>query len=223
MRRTEVNNRMLFFFFCFLFQPDLSTGDDNDDDDDRNHLTRCSSSSPMNQSSKPQSTISLNEIEDFNQPDISMNEPVAPLVDTTKCSSSSKQSSQIPSPVPSTSSQTLDHVELLANHEIIQLPMYLERELLIKNNFDQLSKSSRIIKTLKHILNLDLTVDASIDHGINGCCVRSITSTAIDNCLKADDFLTSINNENMRKISNAQARAIIRRAALVGSDIRYFQ
>jgi len=31
----------------------------------------------------------------------------------------------------------------------------------------------------------------------------------------------SINNENMRKISNAQARAIIRRASLIGSDIRY--
>lgn len=134
---------MLFFFF-FLFQPDLSTGDDNDDDD-RNHLTRCSSSSLMNQSSKPQSTISLNEIEDFNQPDISMNEPVAPLVETTKSASSSKQSSQIPSPVPSTNSQTLEHVELLASHEIIQLPMYLERELLIKNNFDQLSKTSRTL------------------------------------------------------------------------------
>jgi len=39
--------------------------------------------------------------------------------------------------------------------------------------------------------------------------------------LKPTDFILSINNENMRKISNAQARAIIRRASLIGSDIRY--
>jgi hypothetical protein len=33
--------------------------------------------------------------------------------------------------------------------------------------------------------------------------------------------MLSINNENMKKISNAQARSIIRRASLIGSDIRY--
>ncbi len=41
--------------------------------------------------------------------------------------------------------------------------------------------------------------------------------------LKPTDFILSINNENMRKISNAQARAIIRRASLIGSDIRYIK
>ncbi|CAF4453124.1 unnamed protein product, partial [Adineta steineri] len=93
----------------------------------------------------------------------------------------------------------------LLNHEVIQLPVQLEREMLIKHNFDQLA----------------LVVDASIDAGVNGCCIQSIVSPSIEIPLKIGDFITSINNENMRKISNAQARAIIRRASLIGSDIRY--
>ena len=70
------------------------------------------------------------------------------------------------------------------------------------------------------LFRLDLVVDASIDEGVNGCCIRSITTTSTDICLKSDDFILSMNNENMRKISNAQARSIIRRASLIGSDIR---
>ncbi len=66
---------------------------------------------------------------------------------------------------------------------------------------------------------LDLIVNASIDEGVNGCCISSITATSIDNYLQIGDFIVSINHENMRKINNAQARAIIRRAALIGSDI----
>jgi len=72
-------------------------------------------------------------------------------------------------------------------------------------------------------VDLDLVVDASIDEGVNGCCISSITSTSIDNYLQPGDFIVSLNHENMRKISNAQARAIIRRAALIGSDIRYYE
>jgi len=68
---------------------------------------------------------------------------------------------------------------------------------------------------------LDLVVDASVDEGVNGCYIRSITSTTIDNCLQPGDFIVSINHESMRKISNAQARSIIRRASLIESDIRY--
>lgn len=67
---------------------------------------------------------------------------------------------------------------------------------------------------------LGLVVDASVDDGVNGCCIRSIVSTPDNTCLQTGDFILSINNENMRKISNAKARAIIRRASLVGSDIR---
>ena len=74
---------------------------------------------------------------------------------------------------------------------------------------------------IKAISHLDLTVDTSIDGGINGCAIRTISTDSIDNSLQIDDLIVSINNENMRKISNAQARAILRRAPLMGSDIRY--
>lgn len=67
---------------------------------------------------------------------------------------------------------------------------------------------------------LGLIVDATVDGGINGCYLRSIAQTPVCTCLKAGDFIISINNESMRKINNAQARAIIRRASLIGSDIR---
>ena len=64
-------------------------------------------------------------------------------------------------------------------------------------------------------------VDANVDDGVNGCCIQSIASPSMDIYLKQGDFILSVNNENMRKISNAQARTIIRRASLIGSDIRY--
>ena len=67
---------------------------------------------------------------------------------------------------------------------------------------------------------LDLIVDASVDEGVNGCCITSITSTSIDHCLEVGDFLISINQENMRKITDIQAAAIIQNAAAIESDIK---
>lgn len=67
---------------------------------------------------------------------------------------------------------------------------------------------------------LDLIVDASVDEGVNGCCITSITSTSIDHCLELGDFLVSINEESMRQITNAQAEAIIQNATVIGSDIK---
>ena len=62
----------------------------------------------------------------------------------------------------------------------------------------------------------------SVDKGINGCLVKSMTDGAIakDGRIKVGDFIITVNNESMRNISNAQARAIIRRASLLGIDIR---
>ena len=71
---------------------------------------------------------------------------------------------------------------------------------------------------------LGLVVDAYVDEGVNGCLIRSIaptTTTTKQYTLRPGDYILSINNENMKKISNAQARSIIRRASLVRSDIRY--
>ncbi|CAF2877629.1 unnamed protein product [Rotaria sp. Silwood2] len=119
---------------------------------------------------------------------------------------SSRQSSRMASPALSTSSQSSGRVITFLNHEVIQLPVYLEREIRVKQNFDQLG----------------LVVDAYVDEGVNGCLIRSITpTTTITNQhgLRPGDYILSINNENMKKISNAQARSIIRRASLIGSDI----
>ncbi len=73
-------------------------------------------------------------------------------------------------------------------------------------------------------LSLGLVVDAYVDEGVNGCLIRSIAPASIianQHGIRPGDYILSINNENMKKISNAQARSIIRRASLMGSDIRY--
>lgn len=66
-----------------------------------------------------------------------------------------------------------------------------------------------------------MTVE-SVDKGINGCVVKSITVGAVgkDGRIQVGDFIISVNNESMRRITNAQARAILRRASLLGTDIR---
>jgi ATP-dependent protease HslVU (ClpYQ) peptidase subunit len=42
-----------------------------------------------------------------------------------------------------------------------------------------------------------------------------------DGRIQLGDYVVAINNESMRRITNAQARAIIRRASLQGLDMRY--
>ena len=78
--------------------------------------------------------------DDIHQPDELYNNNITITTPTSKCASSSKQSSRMASPTLSTSSQSSGRVITLLNHEVIQLPVYLERELLIKHNFDQISK-----------------------------------------------------------------------------------
>ncbi|XP_013421813.1 multiple PDZ domain protein isoform X5 [Lingula anatina] len=68
---------------------------------------------------------------------------------------------------------------------------------------------------------LGLNVDA-IDKGVNGCIVKSISrsgAVAREGSIQVGDYIVMVNNENMRNITNAQARAILRRAALVGTEI----
>ena len=154
--------------------------------------------------------------------------PTTPTT-TTKWTSS-RQSSRMASPALSTSSQSSGRVITFLNHEVIQLPVHLERELRVKHNFDQLGKKDHRnvhqtprLKPFFSFLFLGLVVDAYIDEGVNGCYVRSIAPTSTltsQHGLRSGDYILSINNENMRKISNAQARSIIRRASLIGSDIR---
>jgi len=62
----------------------------------------------------------------------------------------------------------------------------------------------------------------SADLGVNGCIVKSITQTGPigkDGRLQLGDYLIAINSESLRHVSNAQIRAILRRAALQ-TDLR---
>lgn len=104
--------------------------------DDNNHLIRSTSLTNQYLKKDPiQSNNNIDDIDDINQQNNSSNNNLA-----SKCSSSSKQSSRMASPVLSTSSHSSGRVITLLNHEVIQLPIDLEREINIKNNFDQLSK-----------------------------------------------------------------------------------
>ncbi|XP_052777213.1 multiple PDZ domain protein-like isoform X10 [Mya arenaria] len=67
--------------------------------------------------------------------------------------------------------------------------------------------------------NLGMTVE-STDKGINGCMVKALTKTGAvykDGQIQVGDYIMSINNESMRRITNTQARVILRRASLMGS------
>ena len=80
-----------------------------------------------------------------------------------------------------------------------------------------------LLWVVNYFLLVGLTVE-SVDKGINGCLVKSLVETgavARDGRISVGDYITLINNESMRRITNAQARAILRRASLLSSDIRW--
>ena len=68
-----------------------------------------------------------------------------------------------------------------------------------------------------------MTVEAT-DKGFNGCVVKTLTKSGAvfkDGKIKVGDYIMSINNESMRRITNAQARVILRRMSLMNNtDIR---
>ena len=92
--------------------------------------------------------------------------------------------------------------------EIIKLPSMLERELrIVKRNYEP---------------DLGLIVDSNYEEGVNGCVVKEIKENSIvkrDNRLRTGDYIRSVNNENMKKITNSIAKSILKRAALVSNDI----
>ena len=91
--------------------------------------------------------------------------------------------------------------------EIIKLPVTLEREIKIKKNFDQFG-----------IMN----VDCQIDEGVNGCVILNIepnSACAKDKRLSVGDYLLSVNNEQMRNLTNSSVKGILKRASLTSSDV----
>ena len=91
--------------------------------------------------------------------------------------------------------------------DIIKLPVELECEIKIRKKFDPLGIQS---------------VDCNSDEGVNGCIVLRIepnTACARDARLKSGDYLLSVNNEQMRNLTNATAKGILNRASLTSSDV----
>lgn len=95
---------------------------------------------------------------------------------------------------------------------------------------DGLSGSAMIFPSaLEHIAKvkkseepLGINVEL-VDEGKNGVMVTSVAiggPFARDGRIHAGDYLVAINNESLRNITNAQARAILRRAQLFSKDLR---
>lgn len=78
------------------------------------------------------------------------------------------------------------------------------------------------VKVKKEEEPLGINVEL-VDEGKNGVMVTSIAiggPFARDGRIHAGDYLVAINNESLRNVTNAQARAILRRAQLFSKDLR---
>lgn len=128
------------------------------------------------------------------------------LSNTTSFMSSRAASTSTAASRSSSRSGSVKIVNILGK-EILKLPSFLEREIKIKKNFDPLGITK---------------VDCSVDEGMNGCCVLKIdhnSACARDGRLKCGDYLLSVNNEQMRNLSNSSAKAILTRASLISNDV----
>ncbi|XP_054162710.1 multiple PDZ domain protein-like isoform X2 [Oppia nitens] len=93
------------------------------------------------------------------------------------------------------------------NAVAIPLPTALERTIKINKGSDPLG------------LTLELA-----DRGINGMIVKNASKTGAiyrNGNITRGDYLLSINNESLRNITNSKARAILRRAQLIGNEITF--
>lgn len=89
------------------------------------------------------------------------------------------------------------------------LPQVLEQTIKIKKAEEPLG------------INVEL-----IDDGVNGVMVTSVAVGGPfhrDGRIQAGDYLIAVNNEHLRNVTNAQARAILRRAQLFSKDLRWEQ
>lgn len=68
-----------------------------------------------------------------------------------------------------------------------------------------------------------MSVEAG-NSSISGCVIRSISATGAvgkDGRLAVGDHVVTVNNETLRRVTNAQARAIIYRTSLLSLDVRW--
>ncbi|VBB33039.1 unnamed protein product, partial [Acanthocheilonema viteae] len=90
-------------------------------------------------------------------------------------------------------------------YDIVYLPPNLERS----------------IKIQKGALSLGIVLNAEIDKGINGCQVKSICSKKAigrDGRVQVNDYIVKVNMESLRNVTNSQARAILKRTNLIGTQ-----
>ncbi|VDO85702.1 unnamed protein product [Soboliphyme baturini] len=81
---------------------------------------------------------------------------------------------------------------------------------------------TKTIRIRKRNLKLGVTVEAT-NQACNGCLITHISTVGAlgrDGRVQVGDFLLRINNENMRYVSNAQAKAILKRTNLVSTDFK---
>jgi len=77
------------------------------------------------------------------------------------------------------------------------------------------------IRKLEEPLGINVEL---VDDGVNGVMVTSVAVGGPfhrDGRIQAGDYLVAVNNESLRNVTNAQARAILRRAQLFSKDMRY--
>ena len=70
---------------------------------------------------------------------------------------------------------------------------------------------------------LGLTLELA-DRGVNGMIVKNASKNGAvfrDSRIQKGDYLLAINSESLRNITNSKARAILRRAQLLGNEITY--
>ncbi|XP_078318992.1 multiple PDZ domain protein-like isoform X3 [Crassostrea virginica] len=136
----------------------------------------------------------------------------------------SQQSSSSDQPI--TSDLTNSHSPSISNNHITSpslSPLSSPRlARTLSGGADSLPVSlEKVIKIKKSRDPLGLTVEA-VDKGANGCIVKGMNHSGAfskDGRVQQGDYIVAINNESMRRITNAQARAIIRRASLQGLDV----
>ncbi|KAK6042358.1 hypothetical protein COOONC_20137 [Cooperia oncophora] len=61
------------------------------------------------------------------------------------------------------------------------------------------------------------------DKGVNGAVVKSICSKkaiSLDGRIQVGDYIVRINQENLRNVTSSQARAILRRTNLIGTQCK---
>uniref|UniRef100_A0A915IF22 PDZ domain-containing protein n=1 Tax=Romanomermis culicivorax TaxID=13658 RepID=A0A915IF22_ROMCU len=89
--------------------------------------------------------------------------------------------------------------------DVIHLPSSLEHTIRIKKGCSQLG------------IMLDMA-----DKGVNGCIVQTLMRAGAvgkDGRIRPGDYITQINHESLRNVTNSQVKAILKRASLVGHEV----